>query len=107
MFNGKRASSGGDVQIGNQIYEIKLSNSGYIDNKKVKSESEYKTEESILLQFFKYKPAILLMTDNGKYILVNKESFRSQLKHNVISFEKKSAGQETGFGNLALNYNSK
>lgn len=107
VFNGKKASSGGDVQIGNQIYEIKLSNSGYIDNKKVKSESEYKTEESVLLQFFKNKPAILLMTDNGKYILVNKETFRPLLKHNVISFVKKSAGQETGFGNLALNYNVK
>lgn len=104
-FNGFKAKRGGDVTIDGVTYEVKLSGSGYIDNKKLMSKVFQKTEENILQQYLNQKPNILLIDNFGNYIVINYSNYEHLLKNNIIQFVKKTSGSDTDFGNLSLKYN--
>jgi hypothetical protein len=106
-FNGFKAKRGGDVTIEGVTYEVKLSGSGYIDNKKLMSKVFQKTEENILKQYLNQKPNILLIDNFGNYIVINYSNYEHLLKNNIIQFVKKTSGSDTDFGNLSLKYNTR
>lgn len=106
-FNGFKAKRGGDVKIDGVTYEVKLSGSGYIDNKKLMSKVFQKTEENILQQYLNQKPNILLIDNFGNYIVINYSNYEHLLKNNIIQFVKKTSGSDTDFGNLSLKYNTR
>lgn len=104
-FNGFKAKRGGDITIKGVTYEVKLSGSGYIDNKRLMSKDFLKTEENILKQYLNQKPNILLIDNFGNYIVINFSNYEHLLKNNIVQFVKKTSGSDTDFGNLSLKYN--
>ena len=121
VYNAKKAKTKGDIIINETIYEVKLSNSGYIDNKTVNAEYEKlvmqgfvgdeklkKLEIYLELKNRQRKNAQILIVDGiGNYIVINSNNYMELYNNKTITLNYKSKGEGTDFGVLSICYNVK
>lgn len=118
FYNAKKADSKGDIVIGDSIYEVKLSNKGYIDTKKVNVEYQRWVEKGfvgderlkkleIYLNNKNEKAQLLVIDGNGNYIIINKNNYQKLYNDRIITINHNAKGEGTDFGVLSICYNVK
>ena len=114
FYGAKNHKTKGDIIIGDCVYEVKLSNSGYIDNKNVNSEfnkrfpNQFDNEGLLKLGIYLEQGKRMIVIDGmGNYVIVHHGNFESLVRDGVISINRKTKGTNTDFGELVICYNAK
>lgn len=114
FYGAKNHKTKGDIIIDNCVYEVKLSNSGYIDSKRVNSEfnkrfpNQFNNEGLLKLGIYLEQGKRMIVIDGmGNYVIVHHGNFESLVRDGVISINRKTKGTNTDFGELVICYNAK